>query len=97
MKRFAKVVAGHLSPASYDTLYGFGLAFDPVPSSYQDTFIDSDVSAFIADREALYLDWCSVQESIVDRVSRQSAEAYHKRRYSECRDQRAEQEKQVVA
>ena len=64
MKRFAKVVAGHLSPAHYDTLCGIGLAFDPVPWDWQDTFIDSDVSAFIADREALYLD--SVRGSGID-------------------------------
>jgi hypothetical protein len=75
MKEFAKVVASHLSPA----MRGIGLGYDPVPREYRGTFIESDLGAFIADTEALYLGWCCVQGLITERTL-QSTETHHHRR-----------------
>lgn len=77
MKEFAKVVAGHLSPVVHDVLCGVGLGYDPAPCEYHITFIDSDLAAFIADAEALYLDSCHVYNGIEHRSPRYVTEARH--------------------
>lgn len=78
MKRFAKVVVGHLSPATHEIIQGIGLGYDLVPCNYQHTFIDSDLAAFIADAEALYLDWCHVYHTQIENLSgKRWTEAHH--------------------
>jgi len=84
MKQFAKVVAGHLSPAVHDIVYGVGLGYDPVPREYRATFIDSDILALIADAEALYLDCWHVYNGIEHHSPRYVTEARHHGRDAGC-------------
>jgi len=92
MKRFARVVVSHLTPATHDIIRGVGLGFDPIPCN-QETFIDSDFAAFKADAEALYLDWYCVQGLLADRARHQPMEAHYGReRSSERQARRRERE-----
>jgi hypothetical protein len=90
MRRFARVVASHLTPATHDIVYGIGLGFDPAPREYQETFIDSDVAAFIADTEALYLDWCVVHHWLEAHENQRFTEAYNHGRAQRASRRRSE-------
>jgi hypothetical protein len=94
MKRFARALVSHLTPATHDIICGVGLGFDPIPCNSHETFIDSDFAAFKADAEALYLDWCCVQGLLADRAGHQPMEArYHgHERSSERQARRRERE-----
>jgi len=91
MKVFAKVVVSHLSPAVYDVVCGIGLGYDPAPREYRETFIDSDLAAFIADTEALYLDWCSVHDTIVHHSTHMTETRHHGRVPKSGRRERREE------
>jgi hypothetical protein len=97
MRRFARVVASHLTLATHDIVYGIGLGFDPAPREYHETFIDSDVAAFIADTEALYLDWCVVHHWLETHEDQRFTEACNHGRAQRTSRRRSEQQERQLA
>jgi hypothetical protein len=77
MSYIIRMIDDHLSPAMRDVVHGVTLGYDPTPRSYEDTFIDSDIGAFIADSEALFLDWCCVYRDRIERLDEEHGAGGH--------------------
>jgi hypothetical protein len=77
MKELRKALGAYLSSPARDQISGFGMAFDPVPCRYRRTFYKSDLMAFMADHEALLLDWYRVATKAAYEIELHQSEVGH--------------------